>query len=673
MIVINNSFNSENIDYIYNILFDIYKKNDTSSKNIKVFKNNGDGFNSNSGITTYDIDINYVNSIKFNYNNYFFIIIDMVNFNKEINKLRFDSYNDEELLITDGIFISYYDLSNFNNGEYFFINGLFGNKNYKIELEDYRFKILISENGVGKSTILKILNAFELSKSLELVKYDFESLKKIIIKEKKITLYKETKYCDLIPPIEKNIILYNLYKKNQYKDYYNFIRRVMSEEEYSKIIMYYLIRESNKSNYDFEQFYVNSQLESLREYIKLYTNNYKFNVFLAIDKDLKIESHYIDCTINREYIDNLSSNIKKIQCYDDFIKINIDKDITDLFDKNVKIEEYEIEVNKLYEEFDALKEKIINNSEELYSFDDKDYETIIKKYHNLYKFANYCDISYKSLYFNDIETFYEDYSIIESIDPLEYDLPSLDVLEIEQKQYVFSYDAYINKKLNNNELISEQNELYSILNKMNEIVNKLENFKEDVSELYETIDVFKQVLYVDTYYINHIFDLEDLSNKNDDIYNNYSDLLSKIKESNVIDFSMIYDSSNWKNKATRNKRVYYLIQLLNSYFINKNVQLKGDDLVIRANDTNRRIDINSLSSGEKNLIFLFILTIVLNIEYIYLDEPEISMSISWQKRLLKDIEKFSTSKLIIASHSPFIVDNESFIYMISYIGDLEYD
>lgn len=76
---------------------------------------------------------------------------------------------------------------------------------------------------------------------------------------------------------------------------------------------------------------------------------------------------------------------------------------------------------------------------------------------------------------------------------------------------------------------------------------------------------------------------------------------------------------------------------------------------------NEKIDFEDLSSGEKQVISIFskvYLDVVTPCIFI-IDEPEISLSIEWQKEFLKDI--FDSEKIglmIVTTHSPFIFKNE---------------
>jgi predicted ATP-binding protein involved in virulence len=84
------------------------------------------------------------------------------------------------------------------------------------------------------------------------------------------------------------------------------------------------------------------------------------------------------------------------------------------------------------------------------------------------------------------------------------------------------------------------------------------------------------------------------------------------------------------------------------------------DVAVRNNITDRAIKFGALSSGEKQIVSIFarILLDPRRRYFILVDEPELSLSLDWQQRLLPDI--FSTPncrQLIAITHSPFIFDN----------------
>ena len=73
------------------------------------------------------------------------------------------------------------------------------------------------------------------------------------------------------------------------------------------------------------------------------------------------------------------------------------------------------------------------------------------------------------------------------------------------------------------------------------------------------------------------------------------------------------------------------------------------------------IQLSSLSSGEKQIVSLFSRLYLENEKesIVIIDEPELSISMKWQKMLLPDVMRSQNCKLILTvTHSPFIFDNE---------------
>nr|WP_253816273.1 AAA family ATPase [Myxococcus xanthus] len=78
-------------------------------------------------------------------------------------------------------------------------------------------------------------------------------------------------------------------------------------------------------------------------------------------------------------------------------------------------------------------------------------------------------------------------------------------------------------------------------------------------------------------------------------------------------------------------------------------------------DSGRPMDLRDLSSGEKQIVSLFA---HLYLEQqksfvVIIDEPELSLSVDWQRKLLPDIvQSGRCSFLAAATHSPYVIDNE---------------
>ncbi|CNJ06816.1 AAA family ATPase [Yersinia bercovieri] len=76
--------------------------------------------------------------------------------------------------------------------------------------------------------------------------------------------------------------------------------------------------------------------------------------------------------------------------------------------------------------------------------------------------------------------------------------------------------------------------------------------------------------------------------------------------------------------------------------------------------TEGNIKLDDLSSGEKQIISLMsILYLNKSEKIILIDEPELSLSLEWQKKVLPDIINSGTVRQLLAiTHSPFVFDNE---------------
>lgn len=88
----------------------------------------------------------------------------------------------------------------------------------------------------------------------------------------------------------------------------------------------------------------------------------------------------------------------------------------------------------------------------------------------------------------------------------------------------------------------------------------------------------------------------------------------------------------------------------------QNVKLKRNE-----QNNSQKIAMQMLSSGEKQIVSLFshIYLSGRSGYYVIIDEPELSLSVPWQKRFLPDIlETGRCNGLIAVTHSPFIFENQ---------------
>jgi predicted ATPase len=74
-----------------------------------------------------------------------------------------------------------------------------------------------------------------------------------------------------------------------------------------------------------------------------------------------------------------------------------------------------------------------------------------------------------------------------------------------------------------------------------------------------------------------------------------------------------------------------------------------------------KIDLRELSSGEKQIVSLFSHLYLSGNKrfFVLIDEPELSLSVPWQRRFLIDVINGEfCAGLVAVTHSPFIYDNQ---------------
>jgi hypothetical protein len=82
---------------------------------------------------------------------------------------------------------------------------------------------------------------------------------------------------------------------------------------------------------------------------------------------------------------------------------------------------------------------------------------------------------------------------------------------------------------------------------------------------------------------------------------------------------------------------------------------------VRPEHGDQPLELRQLSSGEKQIVSLFTHVYLGRVSEltVLIDEPELSLSVPWQKRLLPDIRASQRCRFLAAvTHSPFIYDNE---------------
>lgn len=110
-------------------------------------------------------------------------------------------------------------------------------------------------------------------------------------------------------------------------------------------------------------------------------------------------------------------------------------------------------------------------------------------------------------------------------------------------------------------------------------------------------------------------------------------------------------------------RIKNFVAVCNKYLVGKEIIFNESSVSIEIirTKTEQPVKLNQLSSGEKQIVSLFSKIYLEKHETITIlfDEPELSLSIDWQKQLLPDIMSSGKCKFLLAvTHSPFIFKNE---------------
>lgn len=127
-------------------------------------------------------------------------------------------------------------------------------------------------------------------------------------------------------------------------------------------------------------------------------------------------------------------------------------------------------------------------------------------------------------------------------------------------------------------------------------------------------------------------------------------------------------SGIYKSQENSIESIDNFVNACNNYFTNKKLVFDKENMKVNIFFTKsseikegRQLNFSNLSSGEKQIVSLFSKLYLANESnyFILFDEPELSLSIDWQRKLIPDImNSKKCSKLIVVTHSPFIFDNE---------------
>lgn len=117
----------------------------------------------------------------------------------------------------------------------------------------------------------------------------------------------------------------------------------------------------------------------------------------------------------------------------------------------------------------------------------------------------------------------------------------------------------------------------------------------------------------------------------------------------------------YEKQSIEERDVMGFVNICNAYCTNKEFIYSREERKIKVflTEQNKEIDFSRLSSGEKQIVSLFSHLYLSDIKnfFVIIDEPELSLSVSWQENFLIDILNANNTGLIAVTHSPFIFSN----------------
>lgn len=189
-----------------------------------------------------------------------------------------------------------------------------------------------------------------------------------------------------------------------------------------------------------------------------------------------------------------------------------------------------------------------------------------------------------------------------------------------------------------------------------------------VDKKYESINA-KEIASIDEETIHQIMNRVDDTILSEERKKKLFNTLQNIKDRDIQSehdkvvchyFLKLYESHKELNQKETSIRDF--VDVCNSYLQNKSMKYDSPtfEFSITSNYDDHDIKLFQLSSGEKQIVSLFSHLYLTNKhDYLVLiDEPELSLSVKWQKTFLEDVRKGAfCNGLIAVTHSPFIFDN----------------
>jgi predicted ATPase len=564
------------------------------------------------------------------------------------------------------------------------VTGLFGKYDYDLDLSK-KINILIGENGDGKSSIINIINS--------IFNHDYFSLTKIKFSLIELTYNNKTikiDYNDLFADISTYFDEYSFFEEEIYRDNIDLIRMFSYRDDFENTNIKNSFIKIDYSLPDYvKNFKVkgkspdsvktklildllnNFSLSDLNGYVSLVIN-YKDEVLSKIFDQLILEENSIFNYIHKHFNKRKVVSFTLSDFNDFIVKIN----------KKLTRDGYK-EINIIQNSRYLMSGNYFNDFEQLSEYDNKNFLKLQKAF------------NVKKL--NMVELFDIDSKIKPKFERLDRELErkstNRNFKENQESESntttsinmsikrMFKQDGLLTFSRKFLELSSEKIKLNSIESiKASKEVEKIgyENLQGQLKEKYT--EEIRRFVISSQYQGRNNDDSDKLSTRSiyslnsrirqfyelsKEEFNKSREFIFEETAYKALKLNELLDEL-WKQKDDNVKKTEII---LSDFFVSKKISiLSAKRFLISDVKTKKIIPLEFLSSGEKKILTI-ISSVILGDQddVILIDEPELSLSIPWQEKLIDSIEEFG-GKILIATQSNHIALDKHFGYVVPMIG-----
>ena len=554
------------------------------------------------------------------------------------------------------------------------INGLWGKSNITFDL--YKdSNILIGENGIGKTTALKILESILNLNFIRMAKYKFDNIEFVFDTEEEIGF----DYVDFIIPSQMiEDAFYRIYnKRNQEQKFLRLKFKKMLDDLFETKMIGRVLNSIYTETYTSEVLDVVSRymsvdvIKPLKDELEIFKPvedefGDSYNIISYAQTDFaksKAAQKVAEGIYNPPIFSDLINKVKFYYGDESFVKYHY----TDRTIDPSKVYKYtfwkcdsEAEIKKLLLE---CKKGVLHESLETENlcYNGRFIERLFEDdaYHNAFDILK--AIKEKTDYFDINSIIKSEWHHFDRIIDMNTCMLEAAIRYFEQikNKQEYSRDEAIKilSKVNQELLFTHKYYCFPVLAEESP-------FKTDLSKIVNDLSIYIDNDMSDDYYIDCLRLL--------DSYVSLGDMIAGLALCLRIRGT---DSSAYESLVKEfisDKYVFVTPAGLNLYLKDDSSEDSNFDMsdmwAYSVADESLKVPLGKLSSGESKILALAYFTLTSNRAVLIMDEPELSTSIVWQEMMLPTILEYGNfQSIVIATHSPYIVRDESLKDYIEYL------